>query len=316
MGKRARRRTQEGASEEIPNSSPKRLKKGSAIARTTKDGDPATQNKETNPVEYARPKSKKELRAEKKAARKRAEAVEVLAEDIEVHYAPQAQKVPPREEYKQEKQRLRKEQRKALLKEQLKEERQAKKLRQQRRLNREINAPKKSLISQQSKSQGTNTGSSQPHSESETKKKKKNNRRQGQSDEEEQVAKKILYEIKHGSKDELSGMTTLQMGVQYKDIVVGVGLPAEKVVKKGSLLTVSYKLTGGKFNTVIDSSKNFKFRVGKGEVIQGWDIGVIGMKQGGRRKLVVPPKAGYGSQDIGAGPGGILHFDITVLAII
>ena len=39
----------------------------------------------------------------------------------------------------------------------------------------------------------------------------------------------------------------------------------------------------------------------------------MGMREGGRRQLVVPPKAGYGSKDIGAGPGGLLNFDITVL---
>ena len=50
-------------------------------------------------------------------------------------------------------------------------------------------------------------------------------------------------------------------------------------------------------------------------MIQGWDIGCQGMREGGRRKLIVPPKAGYGSQDIGAGPGATLFFDITLLSI-
>ena len=51
-------------------------------------------------------------------------------------------------------------------------------------------------------------------------------------------------------------------------------------------------------------------------VIQGWDIGLLGMHEGGRRKLIVPPKAGYGSQDIGAGSGAMLYFDITLLSIM
>jgi FKBP-type peptidyl-prolyl cis-trans isomerase len=121
---------------------------------------------------------------------------------------------------------------------------------------------------------------------------------------------KVLSEIIRGSKDE-SGMTTTQLGVQYKDIVVGGGV----AVKNKSLVTVQYKLTGGKFGAVLDSSKNFNFRAGKGEVIQGWDIGLVDMREGGRRKLIVPPKAGYGSQDIGAGSGAILYFDITVLSV-
>ena len=93
-------------------------------------------------------------------------------------------------------------------------------------------------------------------------------------------------------------------------MVIGKG----QVVQNNSLVTVRYKLKGGKFNTVIDSSKKFIFRVGKGEVIQGWEVGVQGMAVGGTRKLVVPPKAGYGGKDIGAGPGALLYFDITVLA--
>ena len=58
--------------------------------------------------------------------------------------------------------------------------------------------------------------------------------------------------------------------------------------------------------------------MGKGEVIQGWEIGLQGMRVGGIRHLIVPPnKAGYGpTQDIGAGPGAILHFHITLLDII
>jgi FKBP-type peptidyl-prolyl cis-trans isomerase len=63
-----------------------------------------------------------------------------------------------------------------------------------------------------------------------------------------------------------------------------------------------------------NSNKKFTFRLGKGEVIQGWDIGMMGMRQGGTRHLIVPPKAGYKSEDIGAGPGGLLYFDITLLS--
>jgi peptidylprolyl isomerase len=66
-----------------------------------------------------------------------------------------------------------------------------------------------------------------------------------------------------------------------------------------------------------DSAKKFTFRLSKGEVIQGWDFGMVGMQQGvRRRRLIVPPKAGYGSQDIGAGAGAVLvlHFDITLFS--
>ena len=46
-------------------------------------------------------------------------------------------------------------------------------------------------------------------------------------------------------------------------------------------------------------SSDFSFKVGKGDVIKGWDIGVRGMRRGGTRVLLVPPKAGYGNRDIG-----------------
>ena len=103
------------------------------------------------------------------------------------------------------------------------------------------------------------------------------------------------------------------MGLKLRDMTVGKG----EVARRGCLLTVQYKLTGGCFGPqgkLIDSSKKFNFRLGKGEVVRGWDLGCAGMTVGGRRRLVVPPKCGYGGEDIGAGPGALLYFDITLLA--
>jgi FKBP-type peptidyl-prolyl cis-trans isomerase len=120
----------------------------------------------------------------------------------------------------------------------------------------------------------------------------------------------ILQSMRNGSKDEATGLTTLERGVQYKDVKVGSG---PGVVQTGQVVTVAYQLRAKGSLNVLDSSKNFKFRVGKGEVILGWDIGVVGMLEGGKRHLIVPPKAGYGSQDIGGGAGATLCFDITAL---
>jgi len=123
------------------------------------------------------------------------------------------------------------------------------------------------------------------------------------------VAMNVFKSLFHGSQEE--GFTTFHMGVKYKDVVMGKGT----AVEDGRLVTVSYKLKGGPERKSLDSSKKFSFRVGKGEVIRGWDIGIIGMQIGGLRHIIVSPKAGYGSQDIGAGSGATLYFDITLLSI-
>ena len=112
--------------------------------------------------------------------------------------------------------------------------------------------------------------------------------------------------------DPTTGATVCHLGVKYVDEKNGTGPCAQNK----SLVTVKYQLRGGSpHGVLLDSSKKFTFRVGKGEVIQGWDIGVVGMQVGTVRNLIVPPKAGYGSQDIGAGPGAMLYFNVTLLAI-
>ena len=91
-------------------------------------------------------------------------------------------------------------------------------------------------------------------------------------------------------------------------------------VKKGQQLSMHYTGTledGTKFDSSRDRNDPFKFQIGIGQVIKGWDEGIIGMCPGEKRKLVIPPHLGYGEQ--GAGdviPGGAtLHFDIELLGI-
>uniref|UniRef100_A0A7S2Y8L7 peptidylprolyl isomerase n=1 Tax=Entomoneis paludosa TaxID=265537 RepID=A0A7S2Y8L7_9STRA len=230
-------------------------------------------------TEQNRPKSKKELRAERKAARR----LEQLSQSEE---ALQAEK---RRLAKQRQKELDKLEFKALLK----EERIEHKRKQQRKRNRELhNQPRATKSKKKKKSTETVTTTT--------------------SNPELEVAQKVVHEIKYGRADATSGMTTLERGVQYRDIKVGNGTQS---VTNGNLITVQYQLRGQGNANVLDSSKNFSFRVGKGEVIQGWNLGVVGMKEGGKRKLLVPPKAGYGSEDIGAGSGAILEFDISCLSI-
>ena len=122
----------------------------------------------------------------------------------------------------------------------------------------------------------------------------------------------ILLLLAGCSKDneEMSGELIIE------DLVVGEGVEAVK----NSIVSVNYTglLTDG---TKFDSSLNpgrtpFRFTVGAGQVIRGWDEGVAGMKVGGKRKLTIPPSMGYGSQDMGViPPNSTLIFEIELLAV-
>jgi FKBP-type peptidyl-prolyl cis-trans isomerase len=100
------------------------------------------------------------------------------------------------------------------------------------------------------------------------------------------------------------------------DVKVGTG-PA---VKAGDMVTVHYvgELSNG---TVFDSSKArgqpFEVVVGRGTVIKGWDVGLLGMQVGGVRQLVIPPDDGYGAKGVGKviPPNATLHFEVELLKI-
>lgn len=111
--------------------------------------------------------------------------------------------------------------------------------------------------------------------------------------------------------------------LMIEDVAVGAGEP----IASGQTAVVHYTgwlyepsapdHKGTKFDSSRDKGRPFRFKVGAGNVIKGWDEGVVGMTVGGRRELVVPAQLGYG--DAGAGgvipPGATLLFDVELLAI-
>jgi len=109
----------------------------------------------------------------------------------------------------------------------------------------------------------------------------------------------------------------LENGLQHQDIVVGSGQEA----KAGDMVSAHYLGTfenGIKFDSSYDRGEPFVFLLGAGQVIKGWDIGIVGMKTGGKRKLVIPSELGYGERGAGGGaipPNSTLYFEVELVAV-
>lgn len=113
----------------------------------------------------------------------------------------------------------------------------------------------------------------------------------------------------------MSQITTAS-GLVYEEVVVGEGAEA----CAGQMVTVHYTgwLTdGSKFDSSKDRNDPFRFALGRGQVIGGWDEGVQGMKIGGMRKLTIPPALGYGARGAGGviPPNATLVFEVELLGL-
>ena len=115
-------------------------------------------------------------------------------------------------------------------------------------------------------------------------------------------------------------MITTATGLQYEDTVEGTGA----VATKGQSVTVHYTgwlynnaTQGAKFDSSKDRNDPFVFHLGAGMVIRGWDEGVAGMKEGGVRKLTIPPHLGYGARGAGGviPPNATLVFEVELLGV-
>ncbi|MDB5395711.1 MAG: peptidylprolyl isomerase [Rhodospirillales bacterium] len=118
----------------------------------------------------------------------------------------------------------------------------------------------------------------------------------------------------------MSETITTSTGLQYIDTVVGEGAEA----MGGEQATVHYtgwlynnREKGKKFDSSVDRGEPFKFPLGAGRVIAGWDQGVKGMKVGGKRTLILKPELGYGARGAGGAipPNAMLIFDVELLGL-
>ncbi|MFA4814818.1 MAG: FKBP-type peptidyl-prolyl cis-trans isomerase [Candidatus Gracilibacteria bacterium] len=111
----------------------------------------------------------------------------------------------------------------------------------------------------------------------------------------------------------LTSCNSTKLGIE--DITVGTGEEAQV----GDLVEVHYVGTlsdGTQFDSSRDRGQTFSFTIGAGEVIEGWEKGVPGMKVGGVRKLTVPSDMAYGDSGVGSIPGGAtLIFEVELVSI-
>ncbi len=129
------------------------------------------------------------------------------------------------------------------------------------------------------------------------------------------VVSAVDYVLINRSRNGGTEITTAS-GLKYTDQVIGTGATPQK----GQTVTVHYTGTlenGKKFDSSVDRGKPADFRIGVGSVIEGWDEGLMTMKVGGKRRLVIPSKLGYKQQgrppDI---PGNsTLIFDVELLGV-
>ncbi len=110
--------------------------------------------------------------------------------------------------------------------------------------------------------------------------------------------------------------TTTPEGLKIEDLTVGSGQEA----KSGDTVSVNYTgwlSDGTKFDSSLDRGQAYDFVLGNGNVIQGWDQGVAGMKVGGKRRLTIPPDLAYGANGYPPviPPNATLTFEVELMAI-
>jgi FKBP-type peptidyl-prolyl cis-trans isomerase len=109
-------------------------------------------------------------------------------------------------------------------------------------------------------------------------------------------------------------LTTLPSGLTYE--IITPASETAQTAKAGNVVTVHYTgwlqvngAQGAKFDSSVDRGQKFSFILGAGQVIQGWDQGVAGMKVGEKRRLVIPAQLAYGNRSV----GGVIPANSTLI---
>lgn len=130
----------------------------------------------------------------------------------------------------------------------------------------------------------------------------------------------ILISCANAKTQRNTRMVTKDSGLQYEILQEGSGASPQK----GQQVTVHYTgwleengKPGKKFDSSVDRGQPFTFTVGVGQVIKGWDEGVMDMKVGEKRRLIIPADLGYGAHGAGGiiPPNATLIFDVELLGV-
>ncbi len=123
-----------------------------------------------------------------------------------------------------------------------------------------------------------------------------------------------LVSLFTGTKTQANQMVQTPQ-LEKNDVLMGSG----ELAQVGDRVVVHYtgKFTNGEvFDSSLTRNEPFQFILGSAQVISGWNQGIVGMREGGKRTLIVPPSLGYGMSDYGPIPGGsTLIFDVELLKV-
>ena len=131
----------------------------------------------------------------------------------------------------------------------------------------------------------------------------------------------IRGKIWENGAHQAAGQMSIRMNLMNDELqVIDLQLGEGKAAVKGALITTQYRgwlEDGSEFDSSYSRGKPFQCVIGTGRVIKGWDLGLMGMQVGGKRKLLVPARLGYGERNMAAiPPNSNLIFEIELLEVL